>query len=157
MLTSGCRPVIRRAAGLAAIATAAALPLMSAGQASADVARQRQQWVLSALDVSSAWQVTQGRRVTVAVIDSGVDPTVSDLTGSVTTGPDFTRVHTPRSNPNWGAHGTWMASLIAGHGHGPGGKDGILGVAPQSRILSIRVITDRSDPAYGAYRAQPAW
>ncbi len=156
----GCRP----AAGSCAVATAAlamasaiALPLAAAGSASADQARQRQQWVLSALDVSAAWRMTQGRGVTVAVIDSGVDPSVSDLAGSVTTGPDFTRVHTPPVNPNWGAHGTWMASLIAGHGHGPGGKNGILGVAPKAKILSIRVITDRSDPGYSRYQAEPEW
>jgi subtilisin family serine protease len=50
-------------------------------------------------------------------------------------------------------HGTWMASLIAGHGH-DGGGSGIIGVAPQSRILSIRVITDKLDPGYAAYERQ---
>ncbi|MGN6677040.1 MAG: S8 family serine peptidase, partial [Streptosporangiaceae bacterium] len=140
-----------------ALVGAIALPLAVAGPASADQARQRQQWVLSALHVSTAWHVTQGQGVTVAVIDSGVDPKVSDLAGSVTSGPDYTGVHTPRSNPNWGAHGTWMASLIAGHGHGRGNNDGILGVAPKAKILSIRVITDRSDPGYHSYETEPAW
>ena len=143
--------------GFVALASAIALPLAAAGPASADQARQRQQWVLSALNVPSAWQVTQGKGVTVAVIDSGVDPSVSDLTGSVRSGPDYTGVHTSPSNPNWGLHGTWMASLIAGHGHGRGNGDGILGVAPKSKVLSIRVITDASDPGYHAYRAEPAW
>src|SRR5258707_1238104 len=64
---------------------------------------------------------------------------------------------TPASNPNWGAHGTWMESLIAGHGHGRGARNGILGVAPQAKILSIRVITDRTDPSFGAYHHQPEW
>jgi len=131
-----------------------ALPLLGAGQANADIIRQKQQWVLDALDVPAAWQVTQGHGVIVAVIDSGVDPAVSDLSGSVMTGPDLTGVHTPPANPNWGAHGTWMASLIAGHGHGRSGESGIVGVAPQARILSVRVITDRSDPAYSAYQGE---
>ncbi len=151
MLTSG-RSMLRIGAGLAAVV--AALPVFAAGTANADFVRQRQQWVLDALDVPAAWQVTQGRGVIVAVIDSGVDPAVSDLSGSVITGPDLTGVHTPPDNPNWGAHGTWMASLIAGHGHGQFGANGILGVAPQARILSIRVITDRTDPAYAAYQAE---
>ncbi|HEX9553986.1 MAG TPA: S8 family serine peptidase, partial [Streptosporangiaceae bacterium] len=134
-----------------------ALPLATAGPASADQARDTQRWVLSALDVPAAWRLTHGRGVVVAVIDSGVDPSVSDLTGSVRTGPDYTGVRTPASNPNWGAHGTWMASLIAGHGHGRGARNGILGVAPQAKILSIRVITDRTDPSFGAYHHQPEW
>jgi subtilisin family serine protease len=55
------------------------------------------------------------------------------------------------SNPNWGVHGTWMASLIAGHGHAGGGS-GIMGIAPRSRVLSIRVVTDRKDPGYATYQ-----
>ena len=123
--------------------------------AAADQVRQTQMWVLDMLDAQQAWSVSQGAGVTVAVIDSGVDPNVSDLTGQVTTGPDLTGVHTPPSNPNWGQHGTWMASLIAGHGH-DGGEDGIIGVAPRSKILSIRVITDPGDPNYHRYQREPS-
>src|SRR5262249_57163687 len=89
MLTPGGPPRPRLITGLIALVGAIALPLAAAGPASADQARQRQQWVLSALHVSTAWHVTQGQGVTVAVIDSGVDPKVSDLTGSVTSGPDY--------------------------------------------------------------------
>ncbi len=142
----------RLVAAAAVTAVGTMLPLIAATQARADIVRQKEQWVLDALNVQAAWHVTQGRGVLVAVIDSGVDPAVSDLTGSVRTGPDLTGVHTPVANPNWGAHGTWMASLIAGHGHGQDREDGVLGVAPQSKILSIRVITDRSDPAYSNYQ-----
>jgi type VII secretion-associated serine protease mycosin len=132
----------------------AVLPAAPAGAVAADTIRDNQQWVLDMMDVQAAWQLTQGAGVTVAVIDSGVDPDVSDLAGSVTTGPDYTDVDTPSSNPNWGTHGTWMASLIAGHGHGADGGSGVLGVAPQSRILSVRVIPDRLDPHYGQYQRE---
>ena len=124
---------------------------VAAWPAGADGVRDAQQWVLDDLRAPQAWATSQGRGITVAVLDSGVDPAVSDLAGSVTTGPDYTRAGTAPSNPHWGEHGTWMASLIAGHGHGGGGS-GILGVAPQSRILSIRVITDRDDPGYEHYQ-----
>jgi len=52
------------------------------------------------------------------------------------------------------ASDSWMASLIAGHGH-DGGGSGVIGIAPRSRILSIRVIPDRTDPHYGAYAREP--
>jgi type VII secretion-associated serine protease mycosin len=154
---SAARRACRAATSLVAVLIVTALPLSRAIPARADQARQRQLWVLNALNVFAAWRVTQGSGVVVAVIDSGVDPSVSDLTGSVRTGPDYTGVRTPSSNPNWGAHGTWMASLIAGHGHGPGTRDGILGVAPRAKILSVRVITDRTDPGYRKYLSQAGW
>jgi subtilisin family serine protease len=123
--------------------------------AQADSIRDSQQWVLTMLNVASAWQVTEGEGVTVAVVDSGVDGRISDLTGRVSAGPDFTGVTTRESNPNWGVHGTWMASLIAGHGHGELSGDGVIGIAPKARVLSVRVIPDRADPAYSKYEHEP--
>ena len=133
---------------VAALCGTASLALVPG--AVADSIRGNQQWVLDMMGVSAAWPQTEGAGVTVAVIDSGVNPDVSDLTGSVSAGPDFSGVGTRSSDPNWGIHGTWMASLIAGHGH-DGGASGVIGVAPQARILSIRVIPDRTDPHYSAY------
>ncbi len=150
--------MLRRALALAvaAIAGCTVATLAPAGQARADAVRNTQAWVLSELDMQKAWTVTKGNGVVVAVLDSGVDPSVSDLEGNVITGPDFSGVHTPPSNPNWGVHGTWMASLIAGHGHGPEDSSGIIGVAPQAKVLSIRVITDARDPNNAAYQREPA-
>ena len=134
-------------------ATLAALGV-TASPASADSVRDGQQQVLDMLDVPAAWNVTHGQGVTVAVLDSGVDPMVSDLAGSVGAGPDLTGVSTPPSSPDWGQHGTWMASIIAGHGHGLDSGDGIIGVAPEAKILSVRVIPDRNDPGYGSYERE---
>jgi len=145
----------RRVALLTVISCAAALVLiLPPAVARADSIRNNQQWVLSMMNMQAAWQLTEGAGVKVAVLDSGVDQYVSDLTGSVLTGPDYTGVDTSSANPNWGVHGTWMASLIAGHGH-DGGVDGIIGIAPRAQIMSIRVIPDRADPHYGAYEREP--
>jgi Subtilase family len=144
-----------RRAGVLALAVAIALILVvDASPARADSVRNAQAWVLNAINAPGAWQISQGQGVTVAVIDSGVNPGVSDLAGSVTTGPDLTGVRTPESNPGWGVHGTWMASLIAGHGH-DGGGSGITGVAPKAHVLSIRVITDSADPGFSHYEHEP--
>jgi subtilisin family serine protease len=156
MLSATAPGRARRAAALALAVALGLFLALTAGiaPARADGVRNAQMWVLDALNVPEAWSVTQGQGVTVAVIDSGVNPHVSDLVGSVTTGPNYTGVNTPESNPNWGVHGTWMASLIAGHGH-DGGGSGIIGVAPKSHILSIRVITDNTDPNYARYQHEP--
>jgi subtilisin family serine protease len=138
---------------LVVTAMVAGLAAIPAGPARADGVREAQQWVLNAVHAPAAWPVSEGRGVTVAVIDSGVNPAVSDLTGSVISGPDLTGVGTPSSNAGWGMHGTWMASLIAGHGHG--GDSGIIGIAPQAHVLSIRVITDQQDPGYAKYQHEP--
>ncbi|MGH3259455.1 MAG: S8 family peptidase [Streptosporangiaceae bacterium] len=139
---------------LLAVLCCAAVLILPPSLARADTIRDNQQWVLSMINIQAAWQLTEGAGVKVAVLDSGVDPYVTDLTGSVLTGPDYTGVDTSSADPNWGVHGTWMASLIAGHGH-DGGVDGIIGIAPQAQILSIRVIPDRADPHYGAYEREP--
>jgi len=136
---------------LAALLAAPAVAVGSASAAQADAVRQQQLWVLNAIDVAGAWQHTHGSGVTVALIDSGVNGQVSDLSGSVTAGSDFSGVNTPPTDPNWGVHGTWMASLIAGHGHA-GGSSGIMGVAPEAKILSIRAVTDQGDPGYHHYQ-----
>jgi len=146
----------RRALALAAMAIAAcsAAALAPAGLARADIVRSTETWVLNALNVEPAWTTTQGKGVLVAVIDSGVNPDVSDLVGNVRTGPNLSGVNTSPSDPNWGVHGTWMASLIAGHGHD--GGSGIVGTAPESNVLSIRVITDGDDPHDAQYEREPA-
>ena len=145
---------VRAAARLAgAVLAAAGLCALTVIPAQADAVRDQEMWVLDMVHAPSAWPVTQGQGVLVAVIDSGVSPSVSDLAGSVTEGPNLSGVNTPPSNASWGVHGTWMASLIVGHGHGDG-SSGIEGVAPQSRVLSIRVVTDRGDPNFGKYEQE---
>jgi subtilase family protein len=146
--------MVRAVARLAAAVLAAAgLCAVMVIPAQADAVRDQEMWVLDMMQAPSAWPVTQGQGVLVAVIDSGVSPSVSDLAGSVTEGPNLSGVNTPPSDASWGVHGTWMASLIAGHGHGDG-SSGIEGVAPQSRVLSIRVVTDRGDPNFGKYEQE---
>ena len=167
MLTQGWRPGLALLAAFGMVSLAALPGPASAavrqerqesgefaGSAAADSIRENQQWVLGMLNAEAAWSVTRGSGVTVAVIDSGVNPDVSDLAGSVITGPDYTGVTTNPASKNWGVHGTWMASLIAGHGHA-GGLSGVIGIAPEARILSIRVIPDRADPHYGKYESEP--
>ena len=113
--------------------------------ASADQVRLGEWW-FSALHVTQAQQITQGTGVTVALLDTGVDPTQPDLAGSVIAGPDLTNSGEKAGSEFYGIHGTAVASLIVGHGHGPGNTDGVLGVAPAAKLLSVRVALDAGDP-----------
>jgi len=129
------------AAGLAASCVAVA----AAGPAFADAVRNNEWW-LSSLHVTQAWLSTKGTGVTVAVLDTGVDTAQPDLAGSVITGRDFTGSGRAAGGPFWGVNGTAVASLIAGHGHGTGHADGIIGIAPEAKILSVRVTLEDNDP-----------
>jgi type VII secretion-associated serine protease mycosin len=112
---------------------------------------------LREIDVPAAWRVTKGAGVTVAVLDTGVDSSVPDLTGSVTTGPDYTLGADPPGYQPPHLHGTYIASLIAGHGSGPGRAGGVIGVAPDARILSVRVILDDQEPGFAIYNENASY
>jgi serine protease len=128
-----------------AIAVSLAFIAAASSPALADQVR-RNEWWLSALHVTNAWETTRGPGVTIAVLDTGVDPAQADLTGSVTTGPDYTNSGRTAGGQFWGIHGTEVASLIAGHGHGPDQANGIIGIAPAAKILSVRVTLESNDP-----------
>lgn len=136
-----------------ALAMAGAL-LLDAAPALADEVRNGQEGVIRTLDLPAAWRITRGAGVTVAVLDSGVDPDHPDLAGSVTVGKDFTDGANPPGVPPRRLHGTYMASLIAGHGHGPGGGKGIIGVAPEAEVLSVRVILEDEEPGFHTFNLE---
>lgn len=127
------RPAQRRRHRLAAtLAAASFLLAVPATPAHADVIRA-QQWALEAMHTDEAWRTTKGDGITVAVLDTGVDPTHPDLAGQVLTGKDLIGFGAGSGDRAWARHGTAMAGIIAGRGHGPGREDGVLGIAPGRR------------------------
>src|SRR5215469_10497957 len=134
----------RARTGIAAGLTLAFL-VLAAAPAQADQTRNSEWW-LRTLHVTTAWDTTRGSGVTIAVLDTGVAPAQPDLTGAITTGPDYTNSGRTADGPYWGIHGTQIASLIAGHGHGAGQASGIIGIAPSAKILSVRVTLESNDP-----------
>jgi len=98
------------------------------------------QWHLHFLNIAEAHRHSQGEGVIVAVIDTGVDATHPDLADAVLPGTDLTaRGRGDNGHTDVDGHGTAMAGLIAGRGHGP--NAGALGIAPKATILPVRVRT----------------
>lgn len=135
-----------RTKAAAGLLLAGALALLPSTAAHADGIRA-QQWALSALNLDEAWQTTKGRGVTVAVLDTGVEADHPDLAGNVLPAKDMIGFGAGPGDRNWARHGTAMAGIIAGHGHGPGDTAGVMGVAPEAKILPVRVILEDGDPA----------
>lgn len=100
--------------------TSLAMVILLASPAAADQWRDEQYW-LDEYGFTQAWETTQGEGVIVGVIDTGIDGSHQDLKAQVIGGHDpsgtgETNGTTPMGpDPN---HGTMVASLIAGHGHG---------------------------------------
>ncbi|MFD9984246.1 type VII secretion-associated serine protease mycosin [Streptomyces massasporeus] len=150
---AGKRPrrASRKATALGVLLTAG-LVLLPAATAHADGIRA-QQWALDAMHTEQAWQTTKGRGITVAVLDTGVEADHPDLAGNVLPGKDLVRFGAEPGDRAWARHGTAMAGIIAGHGHGPGDADGVLGIAPEAKILPVRVILEDGDPSRAKARS----
>ncbi|MEU6118908.1 type VII secretion-associated serine protease mycosin [Streptomyces sp. NPDC047117] len=133
-----------RRALLAAL-TATTVAALATPPAHADGIRS-QEWALDALHVDDAWRTTKGDGITVAVLDTGVDATHPDLKGQVLPGKDLIGFGAARGDKTWAGHGTAMSGIIAGHGHGHDNADGVLGIAPEAKILPVRVILEDADP-----------
>lgn len=99
-----------------------------------------EQWQLRELGATEAWQISTGAGVTVAVIDSGVDGREPDLAGQVLPGIDLVASSGDgRFDPV--GHGTTVAGLIAGRNDD---KRGVVGLAPDAKILPVRVLDERN-------------
>ncbi|WP_165495192.1 S8 family serine peptidase [Actinomadura roseirufa] len=116
---------------------------MHAAPALALPSPRNEEWWFGAWEITNkVWPQARGEGVTVAVVDSGVEADLPDLRGVVLKGTDFDgpasgdgrRDHDTEK----GGHGTAMAALIAGQGTGTG----MVGVAPESRILPIAAEID---------------
>ncbi|WP_405440309.1 type VII secretion-associated serine protease mycosin [Streptomyces avidinii] len=122
-------------------ATSALVGLLLAGVAATPAHAETiraQQWHLDAMKADEIWKITNGKGITVAVIDTGVNQ-IPELEGQVLPGKAFPigDAEVGRDNDYFG-HGTGMAAMIAATGKHPSG-DGAYGLAPGVKILPIRV------------------
>ncbi|MFE7109202.1 type VII secretion-associated serine protease mycosin [Streptomyces sp. NPDC057575] len=93
------------------------------------------EWYLDRMQAAEMWKVSTGKGITVAVLDTGVIPSVPELTGKVLAGKNFVEPQRGAHKDKDG-HGTAMAMLIAGNG---ANGQGVKGLAPDARILPLTV------------------
>jgi membrane-anchored mycosin MYCP len=122
------------ALGALGMALVSALP---AGAATVPRPRPDEWWFAPWSIEQKVWPVTQGRGVTVAVLDGGVNATLPEIAGAVLPGGDMSGHGTDgRTDLSEYGHSTSMAGLIAGQG---GGRSRFVGTAPQAKILPVDV------------------
>lgn len=127
---------MKRRLGAALTAAAVLLPAPAVATPGPAMAPQ---WWFDTWKVHSLWAAgADGRGITVAVIDSGVQADIPELRGKVLPGADYigngSDGRTDYDNDAF-SHGTAMASLIAA---GKGFAD-IEGLAPAAKILPVAV------------------
>lgn len=76
-----------------------------------------------------------GAGVTVAVLDTGVDAAHPDLRARTLPGRDFTGGTSPADRQG---HGTHCAGIVAASSNG----DGLIGAAPDAKVLPVKVLDD---------------
>lgn len=93
------------------------------------------------IDAREAWAITTGNAVTVAVIDSGIDYTHPDIAANFAGGDDF--VFNDGDPMDDHGHGTHVSGTIAAAVNNltgnPAEEEGVVGVAPNARILAYKV------------------
>ncbi|GAA3165978.1 MULTISPECIES: S8 family peptidase [Streptomyces] len=134
--------VTRALRATAGAALTGALLLSAGGAAQADSVRSNQ-WPLTAFKAEKLWESATGKGVTVAVLDGGFRETHQDLSGQFVAGKNFANTSQGDGSDSLGEdedirdHGTAMAGIIAGHGHGAGGSEGVKGLAPGAKIMPV--------------------
>ena len=97
----------------------------------------RSDWAQLRLAPDQAWPQSRGKGQLVAVIDSGVDGTLKQLTGHVTVGADVASGK-GRGDTDCLGSGTAMAALIVAQQPKGGG---LTGLAPDATVMPVRVVT----------------
>lgn len=134
---------VARVAVLCALLVLAALSATTARADSGDVAFDAGlQWGLQQIGVEQAWQTSDGAGITIAVIDSGVALGHEDLVDKLVTGvacqgtggdPEAC-TGSPQDDDGHGTHVAGVAAAATGNG------SGIAGVAPEARIMPVKVL-----------------
>jgi len=100
--------------------------------------RTADQWALTKLSTTSAWDLSTGSGVKVAVVDTGVQASHPDLGSAVVDGAEFlgTSTSTGNGEVDGNGHGTHVAGIVAANHDG----DLVTGISPSANVMPVRVL-----------------
>ena len=99
------------------------------------------------LNAPDVWSKSdKGKGVVVAVLDTGVDISHPDLTPNIIDGKNFTSEGASNNYNDLNGHGTHVAGTIAACENG----SGVVGVAPEAKLLICKVLDRNGSGRYDA-------
>lgn len=103
------------------------------------------QWYLPKINVPTAWDIAQGVGVTIAIVDSGVDPDHEDFAGTLV--PGWNIWDDTSDTTDLTGHGSLVSGLALASTNN---SVGIAGVSPQSKLMPIRVTEPTASGAWSS-------
>jgi major intracellular serine protease len=100
---------------------------------------QKAGWGVSSFDLPAVWSKTRGEGVRIAVLDTGVDLDHPDLKKNILPGVNFIEHGKEPWDDNH--HGTHVAGIIAAENN----EIGMVGVAPEAKIIPVKVLDGRGN------------
>ena len=95
------------------------------------------------IDAFEAWRVTRGSAdVTIAIVDTGIDPDHEDLQGKIIKGRNFSRSGTLDDIYSHGTHVAGSAAAVTDSDAVIGDEIGVAGTCPECRLYNVKVIDD---------------
>jgi subtilisin len=106
---------------------------------------------ISQVKAPSAWDVTRGKGIKVAILDTGIDDRHPDLAANVRVGRSFVPHETSTMDHN--GHGTHCAGTVAAALTG----SGVVGVAPAASLYPVKVLDARGSGNFSWLIAALDW
>lgn len=94
------------------------------------------------IDAASAWDIATGNSTLVAILDTGVASSHSDLSSQIVGRVNYSDSTT---NDDVYGHGTHVGGIVAAITNN---GQGVAGVCPDCRLLSVKVLNDSGSGAY---------
>ncbi len=110
-------------------------------------------WGVARVGAPLAWAKSEGEGAAVAVIDTGIDDSLPDLSGQVAGGVNIVD---PQHPDNWKddeGHGTHVSGTIAAKRDG----EGVVGVAPKAKLYAVKVLDKNGNGNYDDVIAGIQW